>query len=134
MTLTLPANALSAHENMPSSGTLPAIQWQTTPRGRRRRLLRSSMGAKRSKASGVGISRADQSRIFQAFERVTTANRVGGLGLGLYIGRQIAVAHGGSLSVESKPDQGSTFTLELPLEAPTSGVGISGATSRPPAS
>jgi len=86
------------------------------------------------KDAGVGISRADQSRIFQAFERVTTANRVGGLGLGLYIGRQIAVAHGGSLSVESKPDQGSTFTLELPLEAPTSGVGISGATSRPPAS
>ena len=64
----------------------------------------------------MGISRADQSRIFQAFERVTTASRVGGLGLGLYIGRQIAVAHGGTLSVESKPGHGSTFTLELPLE------------------
>ena len=85
------------------------------------------------KDAGGGISRADQSRIFQAFERVTTANRVGGLGLGLYIGRQIAVAHGGTLSVDSKPGQGSTFTLELPLEAPTSGA-ISGATSRPRAS
>src|SRR5204863_9353815 len=40
------------------------------------------------KDEGLGISRGDQSRIFQAFERLTTANRVGGLGLGLYIGRQ----------------------------------------------
>jgi len=79
--------------------------------------------------AGAGISRADQGRIFQAFERVTTASRVGGLGLGLYIGRQIAVAHGGGLSVDSKPGQGSTFTLELPLEATASAV-----TSRPPAS
>jgi signal transduction histidine kinase len=73
------------------------------------------------KDGGVGISRPDQSRIFDAFERVTTASRVGGLGLGLYIGRQIAVAHGGTLSVDSKPGHGSTFTLELPLvsEMPT---------------
>lgn len=85
------------------------------------------------KDAGVGISRADQARIFHAFERVASANRVGGLGLGLYIGRQIAVAHGGSLSVDSKPGQGSTFTLDLPLEAPISGA-ISGATSRRPAS
>ena len=72
--------------------------------------------------AGLGISRADQSRIFQAFERLTTANRVGGLGLGLYIGRQIAVAHGGSLSVDSALGRGSTFTLELPLQAPASGA------------
>src|SRR5262249_40418570 len=78
--------------------------------------------------AGPGISRADQNRIFQAFERVTTANRVGGLGLGLYIGRQIAVAHGGTLSVDSRPGHGSTFTLELPLEAPASAA----ATSPPP--
>ena len=68
------------------------------------------------KDAGAGISRADQARIFQAFERVTTKSRVGGLGLGLYIGRQIAVAHGGTLSVDSKPGQGATFTLELPVE------------------
>jgi len=75
------------------------------------------------KDAGLGISRADQSRIFQAFERLTIANRVGGLGLGLYIGRQIAVAHGGALSVDSAPGRGSTFMLELPLEAPISGAG-----------
>ena len=73
------------------------------------------------KDSGPGISRADQARIFQAFERVTTASRVGGLGLGLYIGRQIAVAHGGTLSVDSKPGHGSTFILELPLETVAAG-------------
>jgi len=68
--------------------------------------------------AGLGIPRADHSRIFQAFERLPTAERVGGLGLGLYIGRQIAVAHGGALTVESDPAGGTIFTLELPLEAP----------------
>jgi signal transduction histidine kinase len=81
------------------------------------------------KDAGLGISRADQARIFHAFERVTTASRVGGLGLGLYIGRQIAVAHSGTLSVDSKLGSGSTFTLDLPLEAPAPG-----ATSRQSAS
>ena len=70
------------------------------------------------KDMGQGISRADQSRIFQPFERVATTTRVGGLGLGLYIGRQIAEAHGGTLSVASEPGHGATFTLELPLETP----------------
>jgi signal transduction histidine kinase len=65
--------------------------------------------------AGVGISRGDQSRIFRAFERVATAGRVGGLGLGLYIGQQIAAAHGGTLSVDSEPGRGATFTLAVPL-------------------
>ncbi len=72
----------------------------------------------RVRDAGMGIPRGDQSRIFQAFERLPTAERVGGLGLGLYIGRQIAVAHGGALMVESDPARGATFTLELPLETP----------------
>ena len=71
----------------------------------------------RSPTWGMGISKADHARIFQAFERVATSSRVGGLGLGLYIGRQIATAHGGTLSVESQPVRGTTFTLELPLES-----------------
>jgi signal transduction histidine kinase len=72
----------------------------------------------RVRDAGLGVPRADQSRIFQAFERLPTAERVGGLGLGLYIGRQIAMAHGGTLTVESDVGGGATFTLELPLEAP----------------
>ena len=71
----------------------------------------------RVKDSGIGISRSDQARIFRAFERVSTSARVGGLGLGLYIGQQIAAAHGGTLSVESDIDRGATFTLDLPLVA-----------------
>ena len=59
-----------------------------------------------SRIAGMGISRADQTRIFQAFERLPTPRRVGGLGLGLYIGRQIAVAHGGTLTVESDAGRG----------------------------
>ncbi len=63
---------------------------------------------------GIGIAKADQERIFQAFERVESVHRVGGLGLGLYIGRQIAGAHGGTLRVTSEPGRGSTFVLDLP--------------------
>ncbi|MFL5303650.1 MAG: MASE1 domain-containing protein [Polyangia bacterium] len=64
--------------------------------------------------AGPGIARADQQRIFHAFERLANAQRVGGLGLGLYIGQQIAAAHGGALAVESEPGHGARFTLELP--------------------
>ena len=66
---------------------------------------------------GIGIAKADQERIFRAFERVDSAHRVGGLGLGLYIGRQIVTAHGGTLRVSSEPGRGSTFVLELPPKA-----------------
>jgi signal transduction histidine kinase len=70
---------------------------------------------------GIGIARGDHERIFRAFERVESVHRVGGLGLGLYIGRQIVAAHGGTLRVTSDPGQGSTFWLELPrLAAPPS--------------
>jgi signal transduction histidine kinase len=69
---------------------------------------------------GIGIAKADQERIFQAFERVESAHRVGGLGLGLYIGRQIVTAHGGSLRVSSEPGRGSTFVLDLPRTVKTS--------------
>jgi signal transduction histidine kinase len=69
----------------------------------------------RVRDAGIGISRLNQSRIFHAFERVVTANRVGGLGLGLYIGQQIAAAHHGTLLVDSEPDRGTTFTLDMPM-------------------
>ncbi len=66
---------------------------------------------------GPGIAREDQGLIFEKFGRVGVAgNAKPGTGLGLFIARSIAEAHGGALAVESVPGQGSTFTLSLPVE------------------
>jgi len=63
---------------------------------------------------GPGIAPADRERIFGAFERAVSARNFGGLGLGLFIARQNAVAHGGTISVASELGVGTTFTVELP--------------------
>jgi len=64
---------------------------------------------------GPGIPLADQERIFDRFYRIDPARQGGGAGLGLSIARWIALEHQGTLSVNSKPGQGSTFVLSLPL-------------------
>jgi signal transduction histidine kinase len=64
---------------------------------------------------GVGISEADQKRIFNRFERVSSVKNIGGLGLGLYITREIIQAHGGFIEVKSELGKGSTFIVHLPL-------------------
>ncbi|WP_244239090.1 hybrid sensor histidine kinase/response regulator [Corallococcus carmarthensis] len=64
---------------------------------------------------GVGIAPEDQERIFRRFERVPSAGRFEGLGLGLYLAREIAAAHDGTLSVKSALGQGACFELRLPL-------------------
>jgi signal transduction histidine kinase len=64
---------------------------------------------------GMGIAVADQARIFQRFERAVAGHRVAGLGLGLWISRQLADAMGGTLTVESDVGRGARFTLLLPL-------------------
>jgi signal transduction histidine kinase len=64
---------------------------------------------------GPGIARADQARLFQRFFRGSAAAaRVHGLGLGLYLCRAIAEAHGGAVGVISEPGRGATFWLDLP--------------------
>jgi signal transduction histidine kinase len=66
---------------------------------------------------GPGIPAEDQGLIFEKFGRSGSGGAKPGTGLGLFIARSIAEAHGGSLDVESAPEHGSTFTLELPVDA-----------------
>lgn len=68
---------------------------------------------------GIGIAQEDQARIFQQFERAVSARNYGGLGLGLFIVRQIVQVMQGSISVDSRPGEGATFTVRLPNEQAT---------------
>jgi signal transduction histidine kinase len=64
---------------------------------------------------GPGIPREQHGIIFEKFGRANVGGGKPGTGLGLFIARSIAEAHGGSLEVRSAAGQGATFTLELPL-------------------
>jgi signal transduction histidine kinase len=64
---------------------------------------------------GEGISEEDQRRIFERFERAVSSTSVSGLGLGLYISKEIIDMHHGKIEVESSLGEGSTFTVKLPL-------------------
>ncbi len=66
--------------------------------------------------NGIGISKNDQKHVFDKFYRASTGNihKYKGLGLGLYYVKKIAEAHGGDVTVSSKPGKGSIFTVTLP--------------------
>jgi signal transduction histidine kinase len=64
---------------------------------------------------GIGITCDHLDNLFERFSRSKLVERISGLGLGLYITRQIIEAHHGSISVESEPGKGSTFTVKLPV-------------------
>ena len=64
---------------------------------------------------GIGIRPEDQARIFERFVRAVPSREYGGLGVGLWLSRQIVDAHQGRLMVESEEGTGSRFTVELPL-------------------
>jgi signal transduction histidine kinase len=67
---------------------------------------------------GPSVPVEDRERIFQPFERAQRTSRLGGLGLGLYISRQIAQLHGGNVSlVESVPGKGNVFEAYFPVSA-----------------
>ncbi len=91
-----------------------------TPRGGKVELSLTAAGGSAEVAvvdTGIGVEPADAGRIFEPFVRLDAARSrdTGGAGLGLAIARSIVVAHGGTLSVESRPGSGSRFTIRLPL-------------------
>jgi signal transduction histidine kinase len=64
--------------------------------------------------NGIGVAPEDQSRIFDAFERMHGRSSFDGTGLGLAIARRIVLNHGGAIEITSALDSGSTFKLTLP--------------------
>jgi hypothetical protein len=66
---------------------------------------------------GEGIAIDDQDRVFERFYRVDKGltQTAGGFGLGLFIARRLAEAMGGGLVLSSRPGEGSTFSVSLPL-------------------
>jgi len=69
--------------------------------------------------TGPGISVADQTRIFEEFQQAdnSTTRSKGGTGLGLAISKRIVEMHGGRILVDSELGHGSTFTINLPINA-----------------
>lgn len=84
--------------------------------------------------NGLGIPVADQARVFEAFQRAHAEHRIPGTGLGLATCRRIMEQHGGSISVESMPGQGSTFYLLFPQGQRSTPEGSSSITSSAAAS
>jgi PAS domain S-box-containing protein len=64
--------------------------------------------------TGLGVPASEHRRIFERFERAHSGGQ-SGMGLGLWIVREIVDAHGGSIEIASVPEEGSTFTVRLPL-------------------
>ncbi len=82
--------------------------WQDVPRGKAWLVVQDH---------GIGISDEIKEKLFHRFERGGVGHEISGLGLGLYIVRQILEAHGGKIWVESTLGKGSRFVVELPLNA-----------------
>ena len=66
--------------------------------------------------SGGGIAKEELSRIFERFERAASSQNYGGMGLGLYVAREIAEAHGGTIVASNLPGGGASFTVRLPID------------------
>ena len=67
---------------------------------------------------GPGVDPTMHRRIFERFERAASTRHFGGLGIGLYVVREIVTAHGGTVGVESSRGGGARFSLTLPMETP----------------
>ena len=83
--------------------------------------------------TGIGLTAEQMSRLFETFTQAdaTTARKYGGTGLGLAISRRICQRMGGEVTVESAPEQGSTFTVRLPVDAARVAEGAADAPDAP---
>ncbi|MGE0526599.1 MAG: ATP-binding protein, partial [Bdellovibrionales bacterium] len=63
---------------------------------------------------GPGIKKEDRVRVFDRFERLVSADQISGMGLGLFISREIVEAHGGTIKIDSEEHQGACFVIDLP--------------------
>jgi two-component system OmpR family sensor kinase len=68
---------------------------------------------------GIGMSPEQQTRIFGRFEQIVSHHRGSGFGVGLWVANRLVSAMGGRITVSSRPGDGSTFTVMLPLSPPT---------------
>jgi len=73
--------------------------------------------------NGIGIDEKYHDRIFKPFERLHGRSEREGIGMGLALCQKIVTRHGGTITVKSKPDQGSTFIITLPEKGPESVTG-----------
>ena len=64
---------------------------------------------------GIGIPASDMPNLFQPFQRAGNVGAIKGTGLGLSISKEYVELHGGAMKVESKLNEGSTFTIALPV-------------------
>lgn len=80
---------------------------------------------------GIGIAAAEHARIFERFGRAVSERHFGGLGLGLWITREIVAAFGGTISVASVEGEGATFEVTLPFAPPEPPDADPGASERP---
>ncbi len=64
---------------------------------------------------GRGIALKDQEKIFQRFERISIEDNIKGLGIGLFIAKEIVQMHKGTITVKSEPNRGSEFIVKIPL-------------------
>ena len=92
-----------------------------TPSGKRVTVVAETQEqnvAVRVSDTGIGISEEDAERIFDKFYRANDkrVNQISGSGLGLALAREVIRLHGGDITVDSELDQGSSFTLTLPVQ------------------
>jgi signal transduction histidine kinase len=87
---------------------------------------RDGQAVLRVRDHGIGVAPEAQSRIFDRFERAVSADHYPGLGLGLYVTSRIVEAHNGRITVESRPGEGTTFTVLLPTRDVGTSAGVKG--------